>query len=84
MTATATATRTGWIIEVTSGIHLVSVGRTFYRNSSEQSYGTLMLSEATVYGTRKDARVLKYNETEVVRKVELDELGRATHIIPGR
>ena len=84
MTATATATRTGWVIEVTSGVHCIEIGRTFYRNIAELPYGTLTLFDATVYSTRKTARQLWYRATEVIRKVELDELGRATHIIPGR
>ena len=76
--------RTGWIIEIVSGIHLIDVGRTFYR-MGHGDYATLFLVNTHVIATRKRARQLAFsNFTEVVRKVELDELGRATHIIPGR
>ena len=83
MTATATATSTGWVIEVVSGVHCDELGRTFY--SKGDTYGTLWLEDAHTYETRKEARDLKFEDgTEVVRKVELDDRGRATHIIPGR
>lgn len=77
--------RTGWIIEVVSGVHLQEFGRSFYTMVEEDDYATLLLVNAHVLATRKRARMLAFsNGTEVVRKVELDEQGRAVQIIPGR
>lgn len=75
------ATRTGWVIEIVRGTLRLAIGRSFY--IMERSYRSLVLNEAVVFEDRKTARHLK-SADEVVRKVELDELGRATHIIPGR
>ena len=75
------AIRTGWIIEIVGGVHLKE--GLFYSRHAGAIYSTNDIRRADVKNTRRAARVLKY-ETERVRKVELDENGRAVKIIPGR
>jgi hypothetical protein len=76
------AIKTSWIIEVVRGLNRKEFGRTFYSGCGK--YGTLLLAEADLSDTRRAARDLAYGGTEVVRKVELDENGKAFRIIKGR
>ena len=75
---------TGWIIEIVSGCFRQEFGRSFYKRGN-RGYSTICLVEADVSKTRKLARNLSYDDVdEVVRKVKLDDKGRAVQIIPGR
>ena len=76
--------KTGWIIEIVSGLLRSEYGRTFFGSNSK--YATLVLANASVIKSRWRARSLASDAKgeEVVRKVELDEHGRAVQIIPGR
>ena len=75
--------KTGWIIEIVNGLHKLRIdGRSFY--SGTEQYATRFLAQAYVLPIRRRARGMVWSTNEVVRKVEVDESGRAVKIIPGR
>lgn len=81
MNATLTKVKTGWVLRSTNtkcfACRSMAGEGLFYPGDSN------LVSNAHVYNTRREARDEK-DGSEVARKVELDDNGKAVKIIPGR
>jgi hypothetical protein len=79
--------KTGWIIEMKKRSPHFRLGPTprFYSGDAEHSdgYTSNVLAEANVFPSRQVARILATSH-EIVRKVSVDDNGKAIEIIAGR
>ncbi len=81
MTTTATtAIKTGWVIEMKKN----SDHHPGFYARSQNCYCHEDVTKAKVCSSRRKARDSVYTSTEVVRKVEVDDSGKAIKLIPGR
>jgi hypothetical protein len=72
--------KTGWVIQ---DMHLGTKEKQVF--VGKHGVSVYEIEDATVHRTRKEARESSLGiENDVVRKVELDDEGKAVKVIPGR